>query len=67
MGTNYNKHYHANYTIDTIPETSDYDELCYIINYGLRVGEYQKLKGKYCGDKANILFNKSIEPNYEIY
>ncbi len=61
----FSHHYGYGYTINNIPQTTNYDELLFIINYGLKVGEYQKLEGKYCGDKANILFNK--EPNYEIY
>jgi len=66
---NYDIHYGRNYNMSNIPKTSDYDELVYIINYGMQSGIYQTLEGKYCGDKANILLTKwgYKEPQYEIY
>ena len=67
----YNIHYNKNYDLINIPKTSSYDELCYILNHGLKEGIYKNLPGKYCGDKANILLEKwgyiINEPQYEIY
>ncbi len=51
-------HYGKNYSLQNIPITSDFDELVYIINYCLQSQLYQKLEGKYCGDKANNLLIK---------
>jgi hypothetical protein len=69
---NFNKHYNKNYNLCNIPKTDSYDELVYILNYGLQEGIYNKLPGKYCGDKANELlikwgFRQPKEIQYEIY
>lgn len=64
MISNFNKHYRKSYTKDNIPQTLDYDELIFILSYGLAFGVYESLPGKLCGDKANILLGIC---NYEIY
>jgi hypothetical protein len=66
---NFQKHYNKNYGLHDMPETSDYDELVYIINYGLKEGLYNHLSGKYCGDKANnlLIMWGYKEYQYEIY
>lgn len=64
------KHRGKSYTIENIPKTSSYDELIFIINYCLRnSNEYNKLAGKFCGEKANNLLTTwgYITPQYEIY
>ena len=67
----FEKHYNKNYNLFNLPKTSNYDELVYIINYGLIEGLYKSLPGKYCGDKANILLEKwgykQQMLSYEIY
>jgi hypothetical protein len=55
---NFTKHYNKAYDLFNIPKTSNYDELIFIINYGLKEGIYQNLPGRYCGDKANNLLIK---------
>lgn len=67
--TNFQKHYNAGYNLDNIPKTDNYDELCFIVNYGLGNGFYPQLPGKYCGDKVNNLLIKwgYQQTQYEIY
>jgi hypothetical protein len=57
------------YKIEDIPKTESYDELCYILTQCMRLSDYKKLIGNYCGDKANNLLcswgYKTAQ--YEIY